>query len=276
MSGPPGPPQFCPYCGRKNDPPLPHCWKCGAELGAARFGSDLWTPGGPPGPPPPLASADTTFQPPGFARPVVSPGFQPPPPRPPRKDLSTGAIVVIIVVIVLAATAVPAAVFFVLVSPLGINEASPPYELGMTLVRATNSSGPPPSFYVNLSLAPTLGLAIDMFGLEVANVSTSLAAPLDDPSSGCVYHGGPVNSVCPSNGTGWYAVLEGPTGSILATYGGSGVSGAWANFGSSGPGVPVFGSDSLILISGSDHAFPSFGIYAFGTGTAAVSGYSEL
>lgn len=206
---------------------------------------------------------------------MVPPGYTPPPTRPPKKGLSTTAIVVIVVVAVVAATAVPAAILYVLVSGLTVTPGSTPYELGMTVVGGAGRPGPPPVYYVNLSLSPTLGLATAMFGLAVSNESSGTRAPVDAPSLGCTYNAS-ASTECTSNGSGWYAVLLGPDGSVSATYGGSGGVGAWANLGGDVGAIAVQPGQRLSVVSGTDFATGEFLLTAFGTGTTVVSGGVEL
>jgi hypothetical protein len=268
MTGPPTAPRFCANCGRPNNGLRTTCWGCGAPLPLAAYG---------PGPSPPLFSpADARSQPPGFARPWVPPGYSPPPARPPKKGLSTAAIVVIIIVAVIVVTSVPAAILYVLVSGLTRTGASTPYELGMTVVGGSGISGPHAVYYVNISLSPTLGLTTALFGLAVFNESSGFSVSVDVPSASCTYDAHPVTAACTSNGSGWYAVLTDPSGSILATYGGSGGGGAWANMGGGASSVAVGPGQTLIVVSGTSFVSGRFDLSAFPTGPSPVSGAVEL
>jgi len=204
------------------------------------------------------------------------PGFAPPAQRPRKQGLSTTAIVVIVVLVVVVVTVVPALVLFYLVSGLTTTTVSTPNELGMSVTGSSSLPGPPATYYVNLTLSPTVGLFTSIFGLEVFNGSSGTAAAVDAPSGGCS-HGVPsVAAACTSNGSGWYAVLTGENGSVLATYGGSGGVGTWANFGPGGSVVLLNGGDGLVVVSGTSYVAKGFDIRAFGTGTAVVTGGTTL
>lgn len=273
MSGPLASTRFCSRCGRPNDAPRTTCWGCGAALAPAAFAHGYGA-----APPtwaasrPLSAGSAPQFQPPGFAGPLVPPGFVPPPPRPPKKGLSTGAIVAIVVVVVLLVSVVPAAVLYVLTSGLTLTSVPPPYELGMTVSSGSFTSGPPATGYVNLSLYPNTGLTTAMFGLRVVNETSGSAQPLVSPSLGCVYGGRPAAGICTSNGTGWYAVLENSSGSVVATYGGAG----WTHMAPGSSSADVTLSDDLLVVSSAPYQTGDYLIEAFSTGSASVTGSAIL
>ena len=271
MSGTAYGPRFCGNCGRLNEGPRTTCFGCGAPLAPAALFPPYGGPGPPPGPTPP------SFYQPGTP-PVwipgqsVPPGFSPPPPRPPEEGLSTVAIVVIVVVVVVAATLIPAAILYVLVSGVSRSGSSSTYELGLSVVSDNFSTGPPATGYVTLALGAPLGLVTSLFGLRISNASTGVERPTVEPSPGCVYGVRPSLAYCPSNGVGWYAVLEGQDGAVLATYGAS----AWSHFAPGVSVVPLTNFDHLLVVSDSNYTSAGLTIQAFGTGAVSVVGTATL
>ena len=270
MTGPSLGSRFCANCGRLNEGARTTCFGCGAPLAPAAYGPPYGGQGPPPGPTPP-PFYQPVLPPPGFPG-LSVPGVSPPPPQPPQEGLSTVAIVVIVVVVVVAATLIPAAILYVLVSGLNRTTLPTPYELGMSVESANNSSGPPPTAYLTLALSPTPGLATAFFGLQISNASTGVERTVVESSSGCAYGVRPSLADCPSDGVGWYGVLVGLSGTVVATYGASG----WSHFAPGTPFVLVTNSDSLLVVSNSNFTSAGLTIHAFGTGSTAVSGTAML
>lgn len=175
-------------------------------------------------------------------------------------------------VVVLVVSVVPAAVLYVLTSGLTLTSVPPPYELDMIVSSGSFTPGPPATGYVNLSLEPTVGLTTAMFGLRVVNGTSGSAQPLVSPSSACVYGGWPTAANCTSNGTGWYAVLENPSGSVVATYGEAG----WSHMAPGSFSAVLALSDNLLLISSARYQGEGYLIEAFSTGSASVAGSAFL
>jgi hypothetical protein len=181
-------------------------------------------------------------------------------------------IVLIVVVVLVVVSAVPALVLYVLVSGLTQGASFPPVDVGMEVRSTGGPLGAPSSYYVNLSLAPTSSVSTSAFGLQVMYGSTSLL-PSVAPSAGCAYAAVAGPGDCVSNGSGWYAVLVGPSGDVLATYGGSG---GWANLAPGTTSHSVSTVDSLQIVSDSNLTGGSYGLNVYGTGSQAVVGYVSL
>ena len=242
----------CPSCNRPNSAAAVRCWGCGGPL-----------PGGaiPPGYPPTPPSAVSGRYAPAF-----------PPPGPPpvaRRGLSTAAIVGIVLVVVVVATLVPAVVLYYLVSGLTLSGEQPS---SISLAPALNSTagpvGDPASYYVSLTVNPDVPLATSEFALRIAN--GPLAAPLVGASSTCEQGAGPTETSCLALDAGWYAVLVGASGKVAATYSLSGGTPGWANLPAGASSALVTHATTLLVVSNVSYA--SYTLWAYGTGSWAVSG----
>jgi hypothetical protein len=200
-----------------------------------------------------------------------------PPPYAPKSGLSVLWIVVIVVVVLVAISVVTSAVLYVLVSGLTRTEASTPYLLGMSVSSDAGPLGTPTSYYVNLSLdpVPSTGFSTAIFGLQLLN-STNSAQSLVGASSGCVWGASSPATDCVAGGTGWYAVLVGPTGSVAATYSLSAGRGVWGNFAGSSTSVELNNDYTLTIVSDASYAGGGFSLAAFSTGSESVAGSVHL
>ena len=149
-----------------------------------------------------------------------------------------------------------------------LNPTTPTYELFMFEVVASGSAG---NFDTVLDLSPSAGLTTAYFGLSVTNVSTSAVQPTATVAAGCAY--GAAVSSCTA-GTGWYAVLESDTGTVLATYGNA--TPEWGNLAPATTNVTLNSGMSLVVVSNVQYDGLGYEITAVGTGGYSVSGVASL
>jgi len=150
----------------------------------------------------------------------------------------------------------------------GISIGSPTYSLAMERVGSLDVSS---TFYDILALSPTAGLSTADFGILVVDAS-STALPGGAVSSGCVYGGSTSDCLAPASG--WYAVLTGSSGTIIATYSADGA--GWANFASATTSVTLTGAMELWVVSTDQLEGNGYVLSVFSTGSTSVSGSVEL
>lgn len=139
------------------------------------------------------------------------------------------------------------------------------YTLGMAVLSAQAAAG---RYAVTVGLAPTAGLTTDRFGLSVKNATSVVQSPASVPAA-CAY--GAAVSSC-TVATGWYAVLVGSGGTVLATYG----SGSWGNLAPATTNVTLTGSMSLVVISNTLYDGSGYTLSAFSTSIDTVTGSVAL
>jgi hypothetical protein len=151
--------------------------------------------------------------------------------------------------------------------PVAVGFAPGPYELGMEVV---STSGSRSTYQEFLALSPTAGLGTAMFGIVVRN-SGGTDLVVEDPPTACAPYTTALSSNCTGVTGGWYAVLQGANGSVIATYG----SGGWA-YGSGVTSITLNGGDSLAVVTAVEYAGLGYSLTVFATGASSVSGSVDL
>lgn len=180
-------------------------------------------------------------------------------------------------IVLLIAVAVVATVYLYPTSP---SKSPPPaarsYTLSLTGPVPSNTTGPRAAHYISYNISTSGAVNTTMFGLKLAN-ATGAAIAIGTVPGQCTATGAPTFTTngCRGPSSGWYVVLEGPTGTILATFG---LGGNW-----SAPAVVnLSSSDVLVLISdgGGPANLPLYGtgdvLTAYGVRGYTVSGTVTL
>jgi len=194
-----------------------------------------------------------------------------------RKNRKRGVSPIIATILLVAITVVLAAVLYVLISGLTKTGASTPYALEMTVSSANLNSGV--SYYEQLTLAPTSGLATSMVTLSMLYENApgpGVVAASGSCTFGATWTVGG-NCVGTAAGQGWYAVLV-SSGTVYGTYGLISGSPSWANLGTGVASSPI--SQGLTMWIVSEYNYNSYNgafvLSAGGAGGASVSGTCAL
>lgn len=142
------------------------------------------------------------------------------------------------------------------------------YELGMTV---TGSEGSGTTWDDILELSPTSGLETSYFGLKVTTPSETVLPVETANGSACTVSSATnVPTGCRGTPGGWYGVLVGATGYIIALY----TSAGWTYV--SGTSITLTNADSLWVVTAVQVAGNGYVISAYSTGASSVSGSADL
>ena len=185
-----------------------------------------------------------------------------------------GVSPIIATILLVAITVVLAAVLYILVSGYIGGTGSKPLSFSPSgSTPSTAGSGSTTSYYDTLAVSASSGLTTAEFGLKIVGVTGSVnpdytgtmpttCAATDTFNESAVG----ASTGCPAETSGWYAVLVGSSGTIVATYSGS----SWSAT------ATVSNSDTLVIVSNAQLAGSGDTLSAFGVGGSSVSGSVSL